>query len=424
MDFKFFDSTRKYVYTELVYFLEKALDVVVVGAGIVGLATAYQLLKADPSLQVAVFEKENGPGQHQTGRNSGVIHSGIYYKPGSLKAQNCLSGKKELQDFCKNFGIATQKVGKVIVAGNAHEIPLLKDIELRGLANGVALQRIDSVQLREIEPFAIGKEALWIPECSIVSYLEVARQLVEEIKKLGGTFYFSEKAESFTDLGKKIRIKNSKRECDAKVLVNCAGLHSDRVAREALGKDSVSHQIFPFRGEYYELKEEKRALVKGLIYPVKDPRFPFLGVHLTKMVDGCVEAGPNAVLAFAREGYKKSQFDWKDCWEVAKYPGFWKMASEHWKMGLYETMRSLSKKLFLRDLQKLVPAIQEKDLIPGNRGIRAQVVTREGKLLDDFSILDEKNMVHVLNAPSPAATASFAIGRSIADRVRKKLESL
>ena len=190
MDFKFFDSTRKYVYTELVYFLEKALDVVVVGAGIVGLATAYQLLKADPSLQVAVFEKENGPGQHQTGRNSGVIHSGIYYKPGSLKAQNCLSGKKELQDFCKNFGIATQKVGKVIVAGNAHEIPLLKDIELRGLANGVALQRIDSVQLREIEPFAIGKEALWIPECSIVSYLEVARQLVEEIKKLGGTFYF------------------------------------------------------------------------------------------------------------------------------------------------------------------------------------------------------------------------------------------
>jgi len=395
-------------------------DVIVIGAGIIGLATAYQLLKAKPDLNILILEKEEGPAKHQTGRNSGVIHSGIYYKPGSLKAKNCLSGKKELLEFCESFGIRTQKLNKVIVATDQRQRSGLSDIFERGRANGVEnLQRISSSQLREVEPHVKALEAILIPQCPVVSYVDVAKKLTEEFQRLGGRVYFQEAVESIELRGGKIRVRSSSKEIEASNLINCAGLFSDRIARKALGKEKVVHRILPFRGEYYEICESKRNLVKGLIYPVPDPRFPFLGVHLTRMIDGKVEAGPNAILAFAREGYQKTDIDFRDCLDLVSFPGFWRMAMKYWKAGLYEVARSMSKKLFLRDLQKLVPEISEKDLVPGGSGIRAQAVTREGKLVDDFSILEEENMIHVLNAPSPAATASFAIGRQIAERAIK-----
>jgi L-2-hydroxyglutarate oxidase LhgO len=390
-------------------------DVVIVGAGIVGLATGYQLLKLRPHLKIVILEKENDVAKHQTGNNSGVVHSGIYYKPGSLKAKNCMAGKNELLAFCAQNGIATKKLGKVIVATEEAQRTRLSEIETRGRANGVHLERICRHRLKEIEPNVEALEALWIPDCSVVSYRQVALKLAEAIQVMGGELHCKNQVEAIeTEMGG-IRIVTGKNEFRGSKLVNCAGLFSDRIAKLALGKEKVSHQILPFRGEYYELREEKRHLVNGLVYPVPDPRFPFLGVHLTRMIDGKVEAGPNAILASAREGYLKADVNLKDCWDMARFPGFWRMAAKYWKAGVYEMARSYSKKLFLRDLQKLVPAICEKDLIPGGAGIRAQVVTRDGKLGDDFSILQEKNMVHVLNAPSPAATASFSIGRQIAE---------
>lgn len=395
-------------------------DIAIIGAGIVGLATGYQLLKMRPDLNIAIFEKEQGPAQHQTGNNSGVIHSGIYYKPGSLKAQNCLAGKKELLEFCAQFGVRTQTLGKVIVVTDKEQTPRLEEIEKRGKANGVTLERVGTSRLREIEPHVEALEGLWIPECSIVSYREVAQKLAVEFQKMGGKIHFGEPVTSLATEQESIRITTLHNEYETSQLINCAGLFSDRIARHILGKEKVPHRILPFRGEYYELSLEKSALVKGLIYPVPDPRFPFLGVHLTRMIHGKVEAGPNAVLAGAREGYKKSDLNVRDCLDVLTYPGFWKMATKYWRAGFYEMARSFSKKLFLRDLQKLVPAIEEKDLRPGGAGIRAQVVARDGKLVDDFSILEEKNMIHVLNAPSPAATASFSIGKQIAQKAIAK----
>lgn len=379
------------------------MKITIVGAGIVGLATGYQLLKLNPDLNIRILEKESEVAKHQTGNNSGVVHSGIYYKPGSLKAKNCLAGKTELLQFCQQHGIPVQKLGKVIVAGDQSQLPRLKEIEARGLANGVRLERIGPARLKEIEPHVQAIEALWIPEASIICYKQVARTLASEFKRMGGEIYFNTPYESHDGF-----------------LINCAGLFSDRIARKLLGEKLVPHRILPFRGEYYELSEEKRKLVNGLIYPVPDPRFPFLGVHLTRMINGHVEAGPNAILATAREGYRKSDFNIRDCADILSYPGFWKMAANYWKAGAYEMARSFSKKLFLRDLQKLVPAIEEKDLTVGGAGIRAQVVSRDGKLIDDFSILEEKNMIHVLNAPSPAATASFSIGRHIAEIALKQ----
>jgi len=397
-------------------------SIVVIGAGIVGLASAYQLLKKRPDFRVTIFEKENGVAQHQTGRNSGVIHSGIYYKPGSLKAKNCLEGRRELIAFCQDQRVEIENLGKIIVATEKSQIPNLNLIEERGRAHGIQLERVGSSRLKEIEPHVRALEGIWIPGCAIVSYLEVAKKLSSEIEKMGGEILFSEPVESIESIEGQVYIRGKTQERKASVLVNCAGLFSDRIAMKALGKKEVNHRIFPFRGEYYELAEQKRDLVKGLIYPVPDPRFPFLGVHLTRMVGGKVEAGPNAVLAFAREGYRKTDLNLRDCLDLAAFPGFWKMAIKYWKAGAYEIARSASKGLFLRDLQKLVPAIEEKDLVPGGAGIRAQAVGRDGKLLDDFSILEERNMIHVLNAPSPAATASFAIGRQIAERAINHLE--
>jgi len=293
----------------------------------------------------------------------------------------------------------------------------LDEIQSRGLTNGIKLERIGKERLREIEPHVEAIEAIWIPECSVISYREVAQKLAAEFQKSGGTLLLGQEVRSIDQRGSSLYITTKIGEYETDKLVNCSGLFSDRVAKLALGKKNVSHQILPFRGEYYELCETKGDLVKGLIYPVPDPKFPFLGVHLTRMIDGKVEAGPNAVLAFAREGYKRTNVNFKDMSEVLRYSGFWKMAMKYWKAGCYEMARSCSKKLFLRDLQKLIPAIQEKDLVPGGAGIRAQTVSPEGKLIDDFAILRKKNMVHVLNAPSPAATASFAIGRSIAEMI-------
>jgi L-2-hydroxyglutarate oxidase len=391
--------------------------IVIIGAGIVGLATGYQLLRANPDLSVLILEKEDGVAKHQTGNNSGVIHSGIYYKPGSLKAKNCIAGKKELLEFCDQFKIPTQKLGKVIVATEEVQKTRLDELESRGKANGVVLERVGRARLKEIEPNVEALEALWIPECSVVSYKQVAQKLADVFCEMGGKIHFNESVKQVICETDGVRLVTDKGEYRGSKLVNCAGLFSDRIGREAMGRERVRHEILPFRGEYYELKEEKRSLVRGLVYPVPDPRFPFLGVHLTRMIDGKVEAGPNAVLAFSREGYRKRDVDLKDCWAVAKYPGFWKMAMKYWRAGLYEIARSCSKSLFLKDLQKLVPSIEERDLVPGGAGIRAQVVGRDGKLVDDFFILEEKNMVHVFNAPSPAATASFSIGRHIAEKV-------
>lgn len=383
-------------------------DILIIGAGIVGLATAYQLLRLHPHLNLIVLDKENTIAAHQTGRNSGVIHSGIYYKPGSLKAKNCIEGRRELLSFCDEHNIPYKPFGKVIIATHPSELSRLQELALRGTANGVRYEQIGPERLQEIEPHAQGLQALWIPDCYSINYKQVAHSLKNEIEKMGGQVLLERKVLKITDAF----VETTRETLTTHKLIACAGLHSDTLAKQSLG--SLDSQILPFRGEYYELKEEKRHLVKGLIYPVPDPTFPFLGVHLTRMIDNTVEAGPNAVLALAKEGYRKQDLSPRDCLRMLRYPGFWKMASRYWRMGFYEYARSFRKKLFVRDLQKLVPAIQEQDLVPGNTGIRAQVVTREGKMLDDFAILKTSNRIHVLNAPSPAATASFAIGRQIA----------
>lgn len=388
----------------------KKLDVVIVGSGIVGLAVGYQLLKSNRNLRMRILEKETEVAKHQTGNNSGVIHSGIYYKPGSLKANNCIEGRKELLVFCENFGIKVQKLGKVIVATDQQQLGRLSDIEARGKANGVALERACKARLKEIEPHVEALEGLWVPDCAIVSYKQVADRLALEFQKLGGELGLGEEVLS---IGNSL-VRTSKDEYHSKCTVNCAGLFSDRIAKGVFGEDEMPGKILPFRGEYYELCEAKKHLVRGLIYPVPDPRFPFLGVHLTRMIDGKVEAGPNAVLAMKREGYRKTDFDLKDCIDTLSFSGFWKMAASYWQAGLYEMARSFSKDLFLRDLQKLVPGIEKKDLEPAGAGVRAQMVTREGKTVDDFMIMERKDMIHVLNAPSPAATASFSIGKKIA----------
>lgn len=398
--------------------MTKTSDVLIIGAGIVGLATAYQLQRQHPHLKIAIVEKEEKVAAHQTGHNSGVVHSGVYYKPGSLKAKNCVEGKKELLQFCDDNAIAYKKLGKVIVATRQEELPRLEEIEKRGRANGLtSLELIGPERLKEIEPHVSARKALWLPDVPVIHYPDVAQVLSQRVQEKGAELFLGEKVVDIRSEKGGCVVVTTKRMLQSRFLINCAGLFSDRIAKRSPLKERPSHQILPFRGEYYMLSQEKAKLVKGLIYPVPDPKFPFLGVHLTRMLDGKVEAGPNAVLAFAREGYKKSHVHLGDCLDYLRYPGFWKMAFRYWNIGMYEIYRSLSKKAFLRDLQRLVPEIQESDLSPGGAGIRAQVVTREGKMLDDFSLIQEQNMVHVLNAPSPAATACFSIGRFIASKV-------
>jgi L-2-hydroxyglutarate oxidase len=392
-------------------------DAVVVGGGIVGLATALALLDARPGAKVVVLEKEPGVAAHQTGRNSGVIHAGLYYKPGSLKARLCARGRSLLERFCEAHGVPFERCGKLVVATSAEEIPRLDELESRGKANGLTgITRIGPEALRAYEPNAAGVAALHVAETGIVDYREVARAYAGELERRGAEVVTGACAASIERRGSRVVVASTAGDVEARVLVGCAGLASDRVARMAGLEVDVA--IVPFRGEYWMLAPERSSLVKNLIYPVPDPAFPFLGVHFTRRIGEArsIEAGPNAVLALKREGYTRTSFDARDAWGIATWPGFWRMARKHWRAGLGEQWRSLSRAAFARACAALVPAITAADLAPGGAGVRAQALSRTGALLDDFAFAEAERMVHVLNAPSPAATASLAIGEEIARR--------
>lgn len=391
--------------------------VVVIGGGIVGLASALQILKKNPQISLAILEKETQLAFHQTGHNSGVIHSGIYYKPGSLKAKNCREGVESLLQFCNEKQIPYQKVGKAIVALSEEELPRLYELERRGKANGVpGLRLISKEEYKEIEPAGNALQALYSPETGIIDYTQVAAAYADEIRLRGGEIFLSQKVVKLQVNGNTKTIITSTDEFEADWVINCGGLHADRIAHLSDSKISKK-QIIPFRGEYYELTKQKNQLVKGLIYPVPDPKFPFLGVHLSKTMEGKIEAGPNAVLAFSREGYTKSSFNLNDIKDYLSYSGFWMMACRYWKIGLYELYRSYSKKAFLKSLQRLVPSLQMEDLVPAEAGVRSQVVLPNGNMQDDFLIHHQDGMIHVLNAPSPAATSSLSIGAVISSYI-------
>ena len=392
----------------------RVFDFAIVGGGIVGLSTARALLTRYPGAGVVVLEKEDDIARHQTGRNSGVIHSGVYYKPGSLKARYSREGGAELVEFCREHRVAHEICGKVIVATEPEELPVLDNLHDRGLENGLAVEKVGPGGLEELEPNATGLAALHVPSAGIVDYVGVARALARTVEELGGELITGARVEEISERGDGVKVIASGNDLNARTLVNCAGLYSDRVA-EMCGVEPGA-KIVPFRGEYYELAPRKRGLIRNLIYPVPNPAFPFLGVHFTRMVGGGVEAGPNAVLGLAREGYAKTDLDPGDLAEVLGYPAFWKLARRNWRTGLGEILRSLSKRAFVRSLRGLVPDVEEADLIPARAGVRAQALKADGTLVDDFLIVEGKSSVHVLNAPSPAATACLPIGEAIADR--------
>jgi L-2-hydroxyglutarate oxidase len=394
-------------------------DLIVVGGGIVGLATAYQFAQLFPGRKVVVLEKEPHVAEHQSGRNSGVLHTGIYYKPGSLKALNCRAGKKAMEEFCAREGIAHEICGKVIVAVDERDLPALERIHQRGLANGVACAMIDRARLTELEPHAAGIRAIHVTEAGIVDYPAVCTRLAELIMEAGGSVEFGARVTAVRVLPDGVTLETTRGPYTARQLVNCAGLHSDRVAQ--LTGSAPECRIIPFRGEYYELKPAARALCRNLIYPTPDPEFPFLGVHFTRMVGGGVECGPNAVLAFGREAYRFFDVNVADLIGTLTYPGFLRLAAKHWKTGLGEMWRSLSKAAFVRALQRLMPEIRAEDLEPAPAGIRAQAIAPDGALVDDFLIVEGDRVVNVCNAPSPAATASLAIGAAIVDRVAPRV---
>lgn len=389
-------------------------DIVIIGGGIVGLATALKLKESRPELSVALLEKEKQLAQHQTGNNSGVIHSGIYYKPGSLKALNCIDGYHQLIEFANRENIPYKLCGKVIVATDPKELPAMENIYQRGLENGLkGLKKLNAKELKEYEPHVNGIAGIYVPQTGIIDYKQVSAKYAEVFKKLGGEIYTDTKVIDLRTSADSSEIITDKKTYKAKLVINCAGLFSDRIA--SLTNKKLDVRIIPFRGEYYELKPEKQYLVKTLIYPVPDPNFPFLGVHFTNMVGGGVEAGPNAVFAFKREGYKKTDFVLGDVTASLSWPGFRKVMFKYWKTGLGEYYRSFSKAAFTKALQRLIPEVQESDLIPGGAGVRAQACDRTGGLLDDFSIVEDARMVHVLNAPSPAATSSLSIGKKVSE---------
>ena len=395
-------------------------DVVLVGGGIVGLATGYKLIAARPDLKIAILEKESQLALHQTANNSGVIHSGLYYKPGSLKAINCIQGYHELVTFCEEENIPYEITGKVVVATRDSQKPLLTMLMERGLENGLTGTRnISLEELKEYEPHCTGVGAIHVPQTGIVDYLQVALAYGRKIVQLGGAIFLDHKVVEIKQKESINYIETSKGTFQAKLVVNCAGLYSDKVAR--MNDASINDvKIIPFRGEYFKLKAEREYLVKNLIYPVPDPNFPFLGVHFTRMQKGGVEAGPNAVLAFKREGYKKTQVNFAELAETLTWPGFQKVAAKYWKTGIGELYRSFSKAAFTKALQELIPEIQESDLVEGGAGVRAQACDRTGGLLDDFAIRESEFAINVLNAPSPAATSSLAIGGTVADMVLKR----
>jgi L-2-hydroxyglutarate oxidase len=388
-------------------------DITIIGAGIVGLATAYKIQEKNPGLKIQVLEKENRVSAHQTGNNSGVIHSGIYYKPGSLKARNCTYGYKLLLDYCDENDIPYEICGKVIIASDKQELPGMEFLYKRGIENGLeGLKLLKKDELNDYEPHVIGMGGIWVPQTGIIDFKKVSQKLEENIKAKGAEFYFGQKVQGIKIKKREAIISTPSQSFSSKLVINCAGLYSDKIARYT--HQNVSVKIIPFRGEYYKIKPGKRHLVKNLIYPVPDPSFPFLGVHFTRMIDGGIEAGPNAVLAFAREGYKKTQINFPELAETLTWPGFLKVASKYWKTGFGEMYRSFSKKAFTRALQKLIPEIEEKDLEIGGAGVRAQACDRSGGLMDDFLIYENENAINICNAPSPAATSSLSIGEAIA----------
>ena len=388
-------------------------DIVIIGGGILGLSTAMQLLERSPQWRVAVVEKEEELATHQTGHNSGVMHSGIYYRPGSHKAQFCVAGLNNMVKFCEENEIEFQQCGKVIVALHESELGRLQDLYERGTANGVPdLEIVGPERLKEIEPHTAGVRALWAPHTGIVDFTKVAAAFANKFHQAGGDIFTGAAVKKITRSTGSVALETTKGTLQAKYLINCAGLYADKVA--SMTGENVGVRIIPFRGEYYTLRQESHHLVSGLIYPVPDPQFPFLGVHFTRNIKGHVEAGPNAVMALRREGYRKRDFSLGDSLGNLAYPGFWKMALKYWKIGMGEVYRSYSRRVFLRDLQRLLPEIQNSDLASGGSGVRAQAVARDGSLLDDFSIIQSGDAIHVLNAPSPGATSSLAIGEHIA----------
>ncbi len=396
-------------------------DIIVIGAGIIGLATAFKLKKAHRSLKIAVLEKEGAVADHQTGHNSGVIHSGIYYKPGSLKAVNCRDGYQQLVDFAKNYDIPHEICGKVIVATSEDQRPLLHRILERGSQNGLeGIRLIDPGELKEIEPHVKGVEAIYVPQSGIINYRRVAEAYANLFEEMDGEVVLNCKVEGIRQRSKEAVIVTTNGEFSTKVVVNCAGLYADKVGE--MTEDDQPVQVVPFRGEYYELKKEKEHLVNNLIYPVPDPNFPFLGVHYTRMIDGGIEAGPNAVLAFKREGYSRWDFDWQEFWETLRFPGFRKLAAKYWKTGLGELYRSYSKAAFVKALQHLIPEVGMDDLVRGGAGVRAMACRVDGQMVDDYLITEKGHIVNVWNAPSPAATSSLAIGDRVAERVFERLE--
>ncbi len=400
--------------------MKECYDITIIGGGIVGTATALSILKGK-SVKLLLLETEPSLAAHQTGNNSGVIHSGLYYKPGSLKAINCTTGRDMMYAFCEEHKIPFSKCGKIVVATSKEEIPALNMVEERGKANGLTgIKRLSASGIKEYEPHAAGIDGLFVPQTGIVDYVAVTNKYAELIKAKGGAIKTSSKLTSIKKDGKDFILLTGHDEYRTKFVVNCGGLQSDRIAK-LFGVDPKL-QIIPFRGEYYQIKKEKQYLVNNLIYPVPDTQFPFLGVHFTRMINGGVEAGPNAVLAFKREGYKKTDFAFRDLMELNLYPGFWKMAAKYYKMGFQEFRRSFSKKLFVESLQKLIPEIKIDDIEVGGAGVRAQALERDGKLVDDFRIVEAEGMVHVLNAPSPAATASLSIGKTISEMVIKRYD--
>ena len=397
----------------------KIFDAVIIGGGIVGTSTALSLQQKGFN-SVLVIEAEEKLAAHQTGNNSGVIHSGIYYKPGSLKGKLCTEGRELLYRFCEEHDIPNERCGKIIIATEKKEIPILNDIESRGLANGLkGIKRLRKEEIKDYEPYAEGEEALLVPQTGIVDFIGVTNKFSELISRHGGEVLTSVRFLNAVKSNNHLVVETTKNDFKCKLLINCGGLQSDRIAKKC--GVSPRLQIIPFRGEYFKIKKEKEYLVRNLIYPVPDPKFPFLGVHFTRMIKGGIEAGPNAVLAFSRKGYTYNEISFTDIFEMISFPGFWRMVKQHYKMGTDEFRRSLNKSLFTKALQKLIPQIEENDIVRGGSGIRAQALNKSGKLIDDFKIIENESQVHVLNAPSPAATASISIGKYIADIAADKM---
>jgi (S)-2-hydroxyglutarate dehydrogenase len=395
-------------------------DLAIIGGGIVGLATAYRFVEQFHGKSVVVLEKEDAVAKHQTGRNSGVLHSGVYYRPGSLRALNCRTGKAAMEEFCQREGLPYEKCGKVIVAVDESQYPQLEKTLANGTANGVRCERIGPERLREIEPHCAGIAAVHVPDAGIVDYAQVARRLAEIVEAQGGRVVTSARATAIRRDANQAVVETTAGDFAAQQVINCAGLYSDRVTRLSGVKPKI--RVLPFRGEFYTLRPDAHHLVRGLIYPMADPNFPFLGVHFTKLIHGGYECGPNAVLAWAREGYRHSNINLRDMAEWLTFPGFWRMAAKHWRMGLEELWRSYSKPAFVRALQRLVPEIRSENLDWAPAGVRAQAVTPTGVIMDDWVIEETDRVVNVENAPSPAATAALNIGRLIVERIAPRYQ--